>query len=119
MNATEELKYAYDFIESYRQGGVGDAIPEMEHALRLAVGWGQRVGSLCNEAELLHSLKYADCLNKLGVDDDETETTRQAKLRAWTAEEKRIWMDLRVMANTLKSIKMSLMMQIKTRRGER
>jgi hypothetical protein len=117
MTTTDELNEIYKFVEDFRTGG-SEAIPELEMQLRLAIGYGQRVGELLNEAERAYRLKCAESLNRLQGDDEETETTRRAKLEAWTSEEKYVWANLRTMFGTLKSIRMSLFQQVKTRRDE-
>jgi len=90
----------------------------MEANLSLAVGYSQRVGEMVNDAEFAYRVEFEKHLNRLSASDDETETTRKAKLESWTAEHKRVWQNLRVMNSSLKAIRMSLMQAIRTRREE-
>lgn len=112
-----EINEVLGFIEMYRITSE-DAIPAMEVQLRLAIGYGQRVGELSIEAEKTYRLKFAKCLEDLGQMEEETETTRKAKLEAWTADEKAAAQHLKNIYSTLKQIRMSLFQAIKTRRTE-
>ena len=112
---TEEIEEISDFV---RETSIVDSIPEMETQLDMAIGYSQRVGELLNEAERAYSLKKADSLNKLRDMEDETETTRKAKLEAWVAEEKKLYKDLKNIQTHLKQRTMSLFQAIRTRREE-
>lgn len=115
MDTTQELLDIVQFIKDFR---LGDSIKEMEEDLQKAIGYSQRVGELQNEAEFVYHRKYAEQLNKLGMAEDETETTRKVKLESWTAEAKLVWQNLKTMTNSLKAVRMSLMQAIRTRREE-
>jgi hypothetical protein len=112
MNEIEEIS---DFVH---KKAIVDSPAEMETQLDLAIGYSQRIGELLNEAERAYSIKKADSLNKLRDSEDETETTRKAKLDAWVAEDKKLWKDLKNIQTHLKQRIMSLFQAIKTRRGE-
>ncbi len=111
----EEIKEIFEFVKDV---GIVDSIPEMETNLDRAIGYSQRIGELLNEAERAYSVKKADCLNKLRDMEDETETTRKVKLEAWTADEKKLWKDLKNIQTHLKQRIMSLFQAIRTRREE-
>jgi hypothetical protein len=111
-----EIEAIVKFIEDFE---ITEHIPEMEENLTLAIGFSQRIGTLVNTAEYNYTVKKAKALEKLLTMDEETETTRKAKLENDVAEERRTLQDLKVMARSLKSIIMSLMQAIKTRREER
>jgi hypothetical protein len=113
----DELDDILAFVEDFRNGGA-ESLPEMETQLRQAIGFGQRVGEMLNIAERGYRLKFAQSLNNLMDGDGETETTRRAKLESYTAEERYVWQNLKVLSNTLKQVKMGLFQAIKTRREE-
>jgi hypothetical protein len=110
-----ELTEIVDFI---KQSHVDDAIPNMEISLDLAIGYQQRVGELLNEAIEDYEKGYMNKLDDLSKLDDETETTRKAKLNGWLAPKKRLVADLKTAHGSLKSIQMTLLQAIKTRRTE-
>jgi len=116
MPATpEELEKIKVFVWNSK---ISDSILEMEETLNLCIGYGARIGELANESERIYSLKFAEALNKLRDCDDETETTRKAKLQAWTAEDREAWLNLKNLKTHLRARQMSLMQAIKTRREE-
>ena len=116
MNIQQEIQEISDFV---RDTKTVDSISEMENQLSLAIGFSQRIGELLNEAERAYSIKKANCINDLSkLEDEETETTRKAKLDAWTAEEKKLWKDLKNIQIHLKQRIMSLFQAIRTRREE-
>lgn len=115
----KRLMTEYDRIRSFiDEQHIVDAIPKMENQLEKTIGYSQRVGELINLAEHDYRLDYAERLSELKDLEEETETTRRAKLEAWTAAKKKTWQDLRTLYATLRSIKMSLAQAIKTRRSE-
>ena len=116
MNISEEIKEISDFVHDVTSA---EAIPAMQLQLDSAIGYSQRIGELINEAELAYSVKKADCLNKLRDMDEETETSRKTKLDAWTAEERKLYKDLKNIQTHLKQRIMSLFQAIKTRRDEK
>jgi hypothetical protein len=107
-----------DIAEFIRHFSLSDAIPAMEKDLEKAIGYSQRIGEVYNDAEFAYRNKFAESLDRLGSHEDETETTRRAKLKAWTAEERRVRDNLKVTNTSLKIIRMALMQAIKTRREE-
>jgi hypothetical protein len=111
----EELKEISEFV---RNTSISDSIPEMETQLDMAIGYSQRIGELLNEAERAYSLKKADCLNRLRDMENETEVLRKTKLEAWTADEKKLYKDLKNIQVHLKQRIMSLFQGIRTRREE-
>jgi hypothetical protein len=111
----EELKEISEFV---RDTSISDSIPEMETQLDMAIGYSQRIGELLNEAERAYSLKKADCLNRLRDMENETEVLRKTKLEAWTADEKKLYKDLKNIQVHLKQRIMSLFQGIRTRREE-
>jgi hypothetical protein len=113
----DEMNEMLAFVEEFRTTATSD-IPAMEIQLRLAIGYGQRVGELLIESEKAYRLKFAKCLNDLGMMEEETETTRKAKLEAWTAEDKATMQLFKNLYATLKQIRMSLFQAIRTRREE-
>lgn len=110
------LKEVQEFIDEIGKGSPSN--PAMEDMLFKSVGYSQYVGELENQAETIYAKKKMECLEKLSKMDDETETTRQAKLNSWTAEEKETWRNLRLMNRNLKTAQMSLMVAMKNRREE-
>jgi hypothetical protein len=114
MSELEEITQFVDAYKSY----TGDAIPDMEIMLRVAIGYGQRVGEMLNVAQRVYSLKYAESLNKLRDSEDETETTRKAKLESWCADERFTVGTLKNLYATLKQIRMSLFQSIRNKREE-
>ena len=116
MNIEQEIKEISDFVHNVQ---TVDAIPEMQGQLNSAIGYSQRIGELLNEAERAYSIKKANCINDLStMEDEETETTRKAKLEEWTADEKKLWKDLKNIQTHLRQRIMSLFSAIKTRREE-
>ena len=111
----DEIQTMTMFVRGFR---LSDAIPEMEDDLTKAIAYGQRVGELVNEAERDYRVKFAEALNELGAMDEETETTRKAKLEAMTADARLLWQNLKNLNTHLKAARMSLMQAIKTRRDE-
>ena len=111
-----ELQPIKDFISSRRY--ISDSIAEMEENLEKAIAWSSRVGELLNEAERRYRLGYAEALNRLQSLEEETETTRKAKLEGLTADLRLDWQNLRNLNVILKSIRMSIMQAIRTRREE-
>jgi len=97
---------------------ISTEIPAMEKDLQHSIAYQQTVGELLNQAVMEYKLAYADRLSELERMEDITETIRKAKLEAWTAEKKRNVDDLKQIRATLKSIQMSLLQAIKTRREE-
>ncbi len=85
----------------------------------MAIGYQQRVGELCNDAELIYTRKMEQELAGLREADEETETTRKAKLNSRTAEEKHDVIFMKNLYSNLKSLRMMLHSAIKTRREER
>jgi hypothetical protein len=112
-----ELEEMTQFVDAYKDY-TGDAIPDMQVMLRVAIAYGQRTGELLNVAERVYALKFSESLNKLRDAEEETETTRRAKLEAWCADEKFTVRTLKNLYATLKQIRMSLFQAIKTRREE-
>lgn len=95
---------------------VTDHIRGMEVDQEKATGYAQYVGELVNEAEKDLSLYEMSCIEKLS--EDETETLRKTKLKAWTSEKRQFLTDLKLMYANLKSVRMTLMQAIRTRREE-
>jgi hypothetical protein len=110
-----EIETIRNFVLNFK---LSDAIPEMEDELETAIGYSQRVGEMISQAEYDYRTAFADALIKLQVMEEETETTRKAKLESWTAEKKMSWQILKNLNTNLKAVKMSLMQAIKTRREE-
>lgn len=110
-----EMVSIAEFIKSTHPS---DSIFEMEENLGISIGYAQRIGELVNEAEYNYSVKKSEAMNKLLTIEEETETTRKTKLDAWVASDKKLWQDLKNLQRNLKSIQMSLMQAIKTRREE-
>ena len=115
MNSSE-IEIVAHFINTYF---LPDSIPEMEEDLLRASGFMYRIGTLVNEAEREYSLKKSNKLAELLSHENETETTRKAKLDAFVAEEKYLWNTAKNLKSALRSIQMSLFQAIKTRRDER
>ena len=111
-----EIEQIRSFIDSF---DLGDQIPAMEQDLKKAIGYQQRIGELLNAADYNFKVNYAGQLDKLLTMEEETETTRKAKLEAWTALDKRTVDDLKTIKSSLRTIIMSLMQSIKTRREEK
>jgi hypothetical protein len=103
------------FIDGFQ---MSDQIPAMEKDLEKAIGYNQWVGMLLNDAVFDYEKHYAEQLSRLLSLEAETETTRKAKLAAWTAEKKRNVADLKQLKGSLRAIQMALMQAIKTRRTE-
>ena len=97
---------------------IATEVPAMESDLQYSIAYQQTVGELLNQAVLEYKLFYAEKLSELEQLNDLTETIRKARLEAWTAEKKRSVDDLKLCKGTLRSIQMSLMQAIKTRREE-
>jgi len=95
---------------------VTDHIRGMEVDQEKATGYAQYIGELVNEAEKDLSLYEMSCIEKL--EESETETLRKTKLKAWTSEKRQVLVDLKLMYANLKSVRMTLMQAIKTRRTE-
>ena len=112
-----EIEEITEFIDAYKDYQ-GDAIPDMECMLRVAIAYGQRIGELLNVAQRAYSIKYAESLNKLRDSEDETETTRKAKLESWCADERFTVGTLKNLYATLKQVRMSLFQSIRNRREE-
>ena len=110
-----EISDIRGFIDGFH---LGDTIPHMEQDLTLCIGYEQRIGELTNQAKTDYKTKYLESLKSLSNLDDETETTRKAKLEAWTAPEEQVWQDFKLLGRSLKAIRMSLWQGIKTRREE-
>ena len=111
----DELETIVKFI---KETEVSDHIAEMEQNIAFAVGFTQRVGSLLNDAECDYAKMKMTYLEQLASKEEETETTRKAKLEAWTADAKRNISNLKLMKTNLRTIQMMLMQAIKTRRDE-
>jgi len=90
----------------------------MEESLSIAIGYGQRIGELLNEAVHHYERRRASLINELERHEDETETTRKAKLDGWLADDKKLVSDLKNLQTHLKALRMSLFQAIKTRREE-
>lgn len=112
---TKELLEIAQFIKDTKPS---DVISEMEENLYKSAGYSQRIGELLNVAEHSFSVNKMKNLEKLESMDDETETTRKAKLDSWSAEDKKLVSDLKNLKTNLRTIQMSLMQSIKTRREE-
>jgi len=112
----DELQTIAQFITETKPS---ESIDEMNENLFLAVGFSQRVGALMNEAEYTYAVNREKNLADLNSKQDETETTRKAKLESWSAKDKKLISDLKNLKNNLRSIQMALMMSIKTEREER
>lgn len=112
---TEELLQIALFIKETKPS---DLIGEMEENLFKATGYAQRIGELLNTAEYSYSVNKMKNLEKLESMEEETETTRKAKLDSWSAEDKKLVSDLKNLKTNLRTIQMSLMQSIKTRREE-
>ena len=112
MTELEEIK---EFIQADK---ALDSIPTMEQELQAAIGYGQRVGEMLNQAEYDYQEAFAVSLEKLSNAEDETETTRKAKLQNWTKDHKKAVQDLKLMKDSLRSVRMALMQATKTRREE-
>lgn len=112
MNELDEIRA---FIKSPH---IDDSIGQMEEQLERAIGYGQRVGEMCNEAEHRYEKAHYDCIEKLEALTDETETTRKAKMMGWLADYKKELSDLKVAKHSLKQVQISLMQAIRTRREE-
>lgn len=109
------LKDITTFVESF---DIPDNIQLMEEMLSKSIGYSQWLGGIVNACEAEYHKLYAESLDKLSRLDEETETTRRAKLNSWTADKKRDLQDLKLLYGNLKSIRMALMQGIKTRREE-
>lgn len=118
MIPNEEISEIADFVASANTIDRSN-IASMEDALAHAIGYSQRIGTLVNDAEYNYSVKMSESLSRLQSMEDETETTRKAKLNSWTASDKKLLQDLKVIKSNLKTIQMFLMQAIKTRREER
>ena len=112
MNIIEDIT---TFVEGFQ---IPDNIPEMEDMLSRSIGWSQWLGGIVNACESNYAKLYEKCLGDLSGLEDETETTRKAKLNSWTADKKRELQDFKLLYGNLKSIRMALMQGIKTRREE-
>jgi hypothetical protein len=112
MNPIEDIT---TFVESF---SIPDNIQLMEEMISKSIGYSQWLGGRVNAAELDYANYYAECLDKLSRLEDETETTRKARLNSWTADKKRTLQDLKLLFGNLKSIRMALMQGVKTRRSE-
>ncbi len=112
---TKELLEIATFIQETKPS---EFIGAMEESLYKAVGYSQRIGSLLNEAEESYSVNRMKHLEKLETMEEETETTRKAKLDSWCASDKKLVADLKNLKTNLRTIQMSLMQSIKTRREE-
>jgi len=111
-----ELEEVYHFCKASH---VTDHIPEMEISLETANAYSIRIGKLLNEATEDFEKSHASEISRLSEREDWTETIRGAHLKAAMAEKKRLVSDLKNMSRGLKSIQMTLMQAIKTRREER
>ena len=109
----EGIQYILDFIRNNKH--ISTEVPAMEEDLQYSIAYQQAIGELLNQVVMEYKLFYAD---KLGDLQDETETTRKAKLEAWTAEKKRDVDDLKLAKISLRGIQMALLQAIKTRRTE-
>lgn len=97
---------------------VSDSIGAMEQDLERATAYAQYIGELANQREEEYKKHYLEQLARLDPMESETETTRKAKLEAWTAEKKRELLNTKLLYQSLKSIRMTLFQAIKTRRTE-
>lgn len=104
-----------EFVESF---STPEHIPEMEHMRDKSIGYSQWLGSRINACEADYHKFYAEKLHSLKGMEDETETTREAKLKAWTADKNNNLKDLKLLYAHLKAVRMALMQSIKTRRDE-
>ncbi len=111
-----ELQRMASFVKDFK---LPDSTSEMEDDLTQAIGYRQRMGEVLNDAELVYAKKFEQSLADLNALEDETETTRKAKLGSWTAGEKHRVQTVRNLYANLKSIQMLLFSAIKTRRTER
>lgn len=104
-----------EFVESF---SVPEHTGTMEEMIAKTIGYSQWLGGRINTCEADYHKFYAEKLDSLSRMEDETETTRKAKLNAWTADKKHNLQDLKLLNGNLKSIRMALMQAVKTRREE-
>jgi hypothetical protein len=117
--AAEFLRTVSNFVVADHISAVGDeSIPEMEKALEKARVYSYRIGTMVNEAQRKYNISYNFHRNRLLSMEEETETTRKAKLNAATANEKWYLDNLKTLKSHLRMTIMSLMQAIKTRRSE-
>lgn len=102
-----------------QQKHISDHIPEMERALNTCIGYQSRVGFLCNEAEYAYEIGHLEAIRQVESNEDMTEVQRAALMKAKLAPQKKALSDLKVLRNSLKTIQMSLMQAVNTRRMER
>ena len=111
----EEILTIAEFV---RTSNVSDSIADMEQSLNRAIGYGQRVGEMLNEAQAALAKKRAGFIAELERQEDETETTRKAKLEGAVCEDQKLVADLKNLKTHLREKKMMFMQAIKTRREE-
>jgi hypothetical protein len=111
-----ELEEIYHFCKASH---VTDHIPEMEISLETANAYSVRVGMMLNEATEDFEKSHDAEISRLMEREDYTETTRKAHLLAMMSPKKKLVSDLKVLSRSLRTIQMTLMQAIKTRRDER
>ena len=109
----DELLEIAQFIKDFERS---DSIGEMERQRDRAIGYAQRIGELLDQAEHDYTIFYGEKLDELSSSEDETETTRKAKLNMWTADKLLIVKKLRTLKHNLRTITMACMQSIKTKR---
>ena len=85
---SQEVETIREFVSGW---STSDSVWEMEKQIEKAIGYCQRVGELSNNAEVTYYSALNAAIEKIQDMVDETETSRQAKLKAFTAEQKREW----------------------------
>lgn len=115
MSTIDELLTIADFIVKTKPS---EHISEMNENLFLAVGFSQRIGTLLNEADYNYSVNREQHLIRLKGMEGETEITRRSKLDSWSASDKKLLSDLKNIKTNLRTLQMSLMQSIKSRREE-
>lgn len=112
---TNMIDIIREFVETFT---ISEFIPEMEQGIQKSIAYSQFVGTRQNEIEAVYHIEFEGALDRLSRAEDETETTRRAKLNSWTAPRRRELQDLKLLNGNLRAIRMSLMLCIKTRREE-
>ena len=119
MKASESLdvelvRYA-SFIKGYE---LPATISDMQDDLTKVIGYRQRVGEVLNDQILRGAKKREEGLGFLKSKEDETETSRKAKLNSFCADEEHQKIALQNLVSNLGAIKMLLFSAIKTQREE-
>lgn len=109
MTSPEEIQ---TFISQRR---THKAIGEMQDDLEKAISYYWQVGDWANQAEEEYEKAHAQKILEIERMDDQTETIRQALMKAYLSPMKRKMLDYKLMQRSLKQIQMTLFQAIKTR----